>query len=362
MKYKLEHTRQIVFAFIIIPVVVLILTIVFIAIRQNMFEKRFLYTTSLENAIGVSSQTPVLYKGFEIGRIRNFELGDDGMIHVEFYVLKRYNHLMVEESVIYRTTIPITNKTTLEYVRAAQSDNYLKEGSYIISTDFPQGRQLLKRYSPKSSDPIGTIVENIEMLTTELNRDNNADKGALMRILVSTADLISKVDQTLDLLNANLDQMSKLTEGLNREYQPDDGMVLRMVSNLTEISQSIAGQMDDIEQLVSTVNLAAENYADPDSLILRMLDPEGDVLIAPLSSSLYALSGSLQETEKILSSLARANPEILLIINNLNETLSRATLTLEALNNNPLLRKGIPPSRIRSYAPEGRINEVPNEN
>ncbi len=362
MNYKLEHTRQIVYAFIIIPVVVLILTIVFIAIRQNMFEKRFFYSTSLENAIGVSSQTPVLYKGFEIGRVRNFELGDDSMIHVDFYVLKRYHHLIVEESVIYRTTIPITNKTTLEYVRAPHSDIHLEEGNYIISTDMPEGRQLLRRYSPKSSDPIGTIVENIEMLTTELNNDDNADKGALMRILVSAADLSQKADLTLDLLNENLAEMSKLTVGLNREYQPDDGMVLRMVGNLTDISQSIAGQMDEIEHLISTVNLAAQNYAEPDSLIMRMLDPRGDILIAPLSTSLYALSGSLQETEKILSSLSRANPELLLIINNLNDTLSRAALTLEALNNNPLLRKGIPPSRIRSYSPESRIREVPDEN
>ena len=362
MNYKLEHTRQIVYAFIIIPVVVLILTIVFIAIRQNMFEKRFHYSTSFENAIGVSSQTPVLYKGFEIGRVRSFELGDDSFIHVDFYVLKRYQHLIVEESVIYRTTIPITNKTTLEYVRAPESDRSLEEGSYIISTDFAQGRQLLRRYSPKSSDPIGTIVENIEMLTTELNRDDNADKGALMRILVSAADLTQKADLTMDLLNQNLEEMNKLTAGLNREYQPDDGVVLRMVDNLADITQSVSGQMEDIERLVATANLAAENYANPDSLIMKMLDPEGDVLLEPLSSSLYALSGSLQETEKILGSLSRANPEIMLIINNLNDTLARASLTLEALNNNPLLRKGIPPSRIRSYSPEGRIREVPGEN
>jgi phospholipid/cholesterol/gamma-HCH transport system substrate-binding protein len=361
MNYKLEHTRQIVSLFIIIPVVVLIVIVVFIAIRQNMFEKRFYYSTALENAIGVSSQTPVLYKGFEIGRVHHYELDEDGSIGVEFYVLKRYQHLMVEESVIYRTTIPITNMTTLEYVRAPESSQLLAEGEYIVSSDFPEGRRLLRRYAPKSSDPIGTIVENLEMLTTELNQDNNADKGALMRILVSAADLSQKADVTLDLLNDNLREMRTLTTNLNRDQNPESGVILRIMNNLADISESIAGQTDDIERLLATANTAAENYANPDSLIIRMLDPDGNTLISPLSTSLYALSGTLQETEKILGSLARANPELLQIINNLNDTLSKASKTLEALNNNPLLRGGITPSRIKAFAPEGRMDEVPGE-
>ncbi|MCB5259708.1 MAG: MlaD family protein [Candidatus Cloacimonetes bacterium] len=362
MNYKLKHTRKIVLAFIIIPVVVLILTVVSIAIRQNMFEKRFHFRTDLENAIGVSAQTPVLFKGFEIGRVDRFELSDDGKIEVDFYVLKRYRHLMVESSVIYRTTIPIANKTSLEYVRSQSETSLLEEGGYIPSTDFPEGRSLLKVLSPKSSDPIAMIVENIGLLTTEINKDDNADKGVLMRILVNAANAAEKADITLDLLNQNLRELNKITANLNSDHNPDAGVVLRIVNNIADISESISGQTAAIEQLISTANLAASNYANPDSLILKMLDPQGDVLIAPLSSSLYALSGSLQETEKILGSLSRSNPELLLMINNLNEVLEKANKTLEALNNNPLLRKGITPSKIRAFSPEGRIGEVPSEN
>ncbi|MCK9556636.1 MAG: hypothetical protein PHQ78_02905 [Candidatus Cloacimonetes bacterium] len=361
MNYKLKHTHQIVLAFIIIPVMVLILTIVSIAIRQNLFEKRFHFITDLENAIGISAQTPVLYKGFEIGRIDEFSLSEDGSISVDFYVLKRYRHLMVESSVIYRTTIPITNKTTLEYVRAPGAQELLEENSRIPSTDFPEGRALLKIYSPKSSDPIAMIVENIGLLTSEINKDDNADKGALMRILVHAANVSEKAEETLDLLNINLQEMSTLTANLNRDNNADSGVVLRIVNNVADISESLSGQTDELETLIASVNLAAANYANPDSLAIKMLDPTGEVLIAPLSASLQALSGTLQETEKIMGSLSRSNPELLLMINNLNQTLDRANKTLEALNNNPLLRKGISPSVIRDYAPQGRIGEVPGE-
>ncbi len=52
MNYEFEHTGKIVALFIVIPVVMSIAVIAFIAIRQDMFEKRICYKTSPENAIG----------------------------------------------------------------------------------------------------------------------------------------------------------------------------------------------------------------------------------------------------------------------------------------------------------------------
>jgi phospholipid/cholesterol/gamma-HCH transport system substrate-binding protein len=361
MIYKLKHTRHIVTLFIIIPAVVLITTVVFIALKQNMLEKRYHYFSSLENAMGISTQTPVLYKGFEIGRVHSFELNEDGTIKLDFYVLKRYKTFIVQASVLYRTTNPITSKTTLEYVRSTENLSTLEEGAHIPSTDFAEGRSLLRLYLPKASDPIAAIIENIELLTRELNMDDNADKGSLMRILVSVADLSQKADGTLDLLNDNLSQMNTLISNLNSDHNPEDGVILRILNNLADLSESVAGQTEDIERLLATANRAADNYAEPESLIIKMLDPQGDQIFAPLGSSLYTLSATLSDLQKIMASLSRSNPELLLMINNLNETLEKASKTLEGLNNNPLLRKGIPESRIKAFAPDGRFHELPDE-
>lgn len=358
MNYKLRHTPNIVAAFIMVPVLVLVITIVSIAIRQNVFEKRYVYSTTLDNALGVSTQTALLYKGFEIGKVKSFELDKDGSILVKFYVLKRYHTLIRENCVIYRTTIPITNKTTLDYVRGPGEHPVLSEGSHIPSTDFAEGRALLRLYSPKSSDPIAMIIENVGTLTSELNKDHNADKGALMRILVETADLMQKADGTLDLLNHSLGELAYLSSNLNKDHNAGEGVVLRAANNLADITEALAGQTAEMERLIATINEMAENFADPTGLAGKLIDPEGDVLISPLSRSLGLLGDNLVASEAILAGLARANPELLLIINNLNEALEKAALTLEAMNNNPLLRKGIPPSRIRSFAPAARIDQV----
>lgn len=359
MNYKLEHTGKIVTLFIIIPVLVLIAAIVLIAIKQNIFEKRYHYQSTLENAIGISTQTPVLYKGFEIGRVHSFELSAKSQIQIDFYILSRYKDLIVEKSVLYRTTNPITNKTTLEYVRSAEEMEPLAEGGHIPSTDFPEGRALLRQYLPKASDPIAAIIENIELLTRELNMDNNADKGSLMRILVTVADLSEQSQNTLSLMDKNLGELYALLANLNKDHNADSGVILRILNNVADTSESVAEQMTNIQQLLDNTNLLVANYAQPDSMLIRVLDPSGEKLFRPLSSTLYSLSYTMNDLQKIVNSLALSNPELLLLINNLNANLEKSAKTLEALNNNPLLRKAIPESEIKAYAPQGRYHELP---
>ncbi|MEF3694568.1 MAG: hypothetical protein V3576_04390, partial [Candidatus Cloacimonadota bacterium] len=81
----------------------------------------------------------------------------------------------------------------------------------------------------------------------------------------------------------------------------------------------------------------------------------------PLSNVLVTLNASLREAQGILQLVNRNNPEILVMINNLNETMSRASQTLEALNNNPLLRGGITTTDTRSSTGVQRIGELPGE-
>ena len=117
--------------------------------------------------------------------------------------------------------------------------------------------------------------------------------------------------------------------------------------------------MTDLKQLLDNTNYLVSNYAEPDSMIIRILDPSGELIFRPLSATLYSLSDTMSDLQQIVNSLALSNPELLLLIHNLNTNLEKSAKTLEALNNNPLLRKAIPESQIKAYAPQGRYHELP---
>jgi len=360
MSYKTKHTKQIVYAFVVIPLALLIIVAVFIALKQNLFEKKYLYTTMLQNATGISRQTPILYKGFEIGKVKEYELTESGNIRVVFYVLKRYRQIMVNPSAILRITIPITNMTTLEYICDPLSKELLPPESFVPSSDFPEGRALLKTISPEAGDPITGIIENIHKLTTELNRDNNADQGTLARTLFNVANATEELDQLLAEMNSIFAEMSVFTANLNRDGNADAGVVFRTLNNVADISGSLNQQMVRLDTLLIQINKIAANFSDPEGLIVKMIDPCLDLLIQPLSKSLTALHQSLEATAQLLGSLQSNSPQLSILINNLNDTLGQAKHTLEALNNNPILRSGITPSSNRPASFQDRISEFPD--
>jgi phospholipid/cholesterol/gamma-HCH transport system substrate-binding protein len=361
MNYKIKHTKPVVITFVIIPALVLILALIAIAIRQNLFVKKLEFYTTLQNATGISTQTPILYKGFEIGRIKNFELSKAGNIRIEFYVLETYTKSMVDPSVILRQTNPVTSKTTLELIPDPTATKLLKEGATLPCTDFPDGKALLKQISPAHSDPISGIIEDVAYLTKELGRDQNPDAGTIFRILYNAANATEKVDASLIEMQSIMAELNRFMVNMNRDNNADQGALFRILANMADITSSIESQMGEIESIMQSANIAARNYSNPDSLVVRMIDPGGDQIIKPLSNVLVTLNASLREAQSILQVANRNNPEILMMINNLNETMARASQTLEALNNNPILRGGITTTQPKASTGTVRISDLPGE-
>ncbi|MCK9310221.1 MAG: MlaD family protein [Candidatus Cloacimonetes bacterium] len=358
MSYKIKYAKQIVFTFIGFPLIVLIAALVFIAIRQNLLEKKYVYHSTVANALGISTQTPVLYRGFEVGRVRNFSLEDDGNIGIEFYVLKRYNNIMVKGSTLVRSTNPITNKTTLEFIRDPLSQTPIPVEGNIPSSDFKEGMMLLKRIAPQQSDPIAAIISNLAVLTRELNQDNNADQGAIPRLIVNMADASEKANAGLTQAQAIMSELIKLSQNLNRDNNAESGVLMRMINNLANLSQGLNDRLNEVDSILKGMKTTLNNYSRPDSLLIKMLDPNRDLLLTPLSNTLNSLTGATEELGNILGTIN--NPELRLLLNNLNQSLAKARNTLEALNNNPILRKGIAPSQPHIMPPSERMHEVPD--
>lgn len=358
MSNRIKHARQIVIAFVSIPLVVLLAALVFIAIRQNLLEKKYVYHTTLANAMGISTQTPVLYRGFEVGRVRSFVLENDGNIGLKFHILKRYKNIMVKGSVLVRNTSPITGKTTLEFIRDPFSKIPLPDESSVMSSDFPEGKQQLKLIAPQLSDPIAVIIANLATLSSAITEDRNADQGAIPRLLVNMADAAEKANAGMVQAQTALTELARLAVNLNRDNNPDSGVLLRSLNNLADLSEGLNQRLVEVDGIMRGIKEGVENYKQPDSLLIKLIDPQQDMLIKPLSSTLTNLSAAAEEMSGILATVN--NPELRMMLNNLNDNLAKARKTLEALNNNPLLRKGISPQQQMNSPAAKRLHEVNN--
>ena len=90
MSFKFKHAEKITGVFILLAVVILIVGAVVISVSKKTFVKTHVFKTLLSDAAGLSTSTPLSFKGYEIGRVKKFLLDKDNNIDVELGVYKEY--------------------------------------------------------------------------------------------------------------------------------------------------------------------------------------------------------------------------------------------------------------------------------
>lgn len=362
MNYKLKYANQFVATFLIVALVLLISLTVLIAIRQKLFEKKIDYYTKLSDATGLSTQTQLLYKGFEVGTVRSFTLNKDGWIDVHLLIFQKYKSLFYVGSAINRLTSPITNKTQLELIQNIKSKVLIPENSYIASTDTEEGLKIYKELNTgKSSDMITSIMTNLDRLVQELGKDNNPDKGSLFRFLYHLANVTAETEQSIKQVSSLLKEANQFASNLNQDNNADKGSMFRILYNAAEISEKVEKDMVEVDVLLKGLNKTVAEYQSPDSLLIRMLDPSGENLLLPIKEIISSLSTNLKETQQLLEFLNRQKSEISTMVNQINTSLEKAQKTVDALNNNPLLKPGIPKINQPATGTGNRLKELPNE-
>jgi len=314
MKFKFRHTDKIVGVFFFLAIMILLVSLVAIAISQKMLTKKYIFNTRFADATGLSPSTVLKFRGFEIGKVKSFTLNNDNLIDTKIYIYEDYLEKIVVNSAINKSSNPITGKSSLEFLQGPDLTKLLPEGGFLPSLNMPEGQKLLEAgLIEKKGDVISSVLDNVDQLIYKLNQDENADQGAIFRMIYNLANAAEKLDQ-------NMGELTTLLQIMN-----------------SDLKQSL----QNLNLTLDNANLMLTNYSDPEGLLVKMIDPEGDKLIAPLQGSLQQLQKNLEELEKLLSFIQEQSPEISEVIIEGKNSLQTAQKTLEGINNNPLIRGGI---------------------
>jgi len=328
MKFKFNHTDKIVGIFFFVAIIALIFTLLVVAMSKRIFDRKYFFTTRFTDATGLSNTTKLYFKGYEIGRLKRYTLNVSNTIDAEVAIYKEFRDKIVENSAIFKATNPLTGRSTLEFLQGPDWSKILPEKEYIPSLDTPEGQRLLQQgFVKKSGDMIESVIRNVDQLLYNLTQDNNPKSGALFRMIYNLANMTDNLDTVVA-------EASLLMASLNRDNNPEDGTIFRILNNIADISDDFKGTAVQINQLL-------ENYKDPDSLIVKLVDPTGQNLFVPMRETLLSLTQNLTTMNEILEYLYLEMPELSDIIARSRNALQTAQKTLEAVNNNPLLRGGI---------------------
>jgi phospholipid/cholesterol/gamma-HCH transport system substrate-binding protein len=322
MSFKFKHAEKITGIFILIAVIILIVGTVIISVSKKTFVKTHGFRTLLSDAAGLSTATPLSFKGYEIGRVKQFLLDKDNNIEVELGVYKEYREKIVKGSAIYRLNNPITGETSLVLLQPRGPypagvfggiGSVLPEGEYIPSLDMDDGQKLLEEnVIEKSGETVSLIFDEARVFVSNL-RDEFRLKKDTFRIFFENLHGVSE----------SLARNKDFFENLNRLLDPVEGPVFQTLGQFSTISKKLNQSVDQLNEIM-------ENYKDPEGLMTKLFK----VNQQQLNQTLENLNKNLVALHQALTSLRESSPLIA-------DLLDKSRKTLQAINNTPLLRGGI---------------------
>lgn len=323
MEFKFRHTEKIVGGFVFIALAVLIAGIVLIAFSQKLWVKTYTFRTRLAEATGLSTASTLSFKGYEIGRVKRFRLNEENTIDVEFEVYEEFREKMVPGSVIYRQVNPVTGKTSLillyprslsiELAWRGEDTIAQEEGSLIYSLDMREGQlQLENDMVEKSGDTLSIIFEDTRDFISHLREEFQLKKDSFKTAFGQLGDFAQ-----------SLANNKTIFDRLNLLLDPARGPVFTTLARFNQISQGL-------QQATNQLNELLANYKNPDGLANKILQVDQ----TKINGMLENINKNLTALHRVIQTLQEQAPL-------LAEVLSRTEQTLQAINNNPLLRGGI---------------------
>ena len=176
MKFKIKYADQIVGILSLIAIIALIFIIFLIGSTQKWFVPKHNYYTVISSAANISIGKSITYKGFEIGKIKNFSLDDSDKVVVNFYVTDDYRNKVVQNSIIELLSSPLGSSVVFY---PGNSIIPLEDNSFIPERASEEAKKLIveKKVSVvEQTDSINTIlamattlVGDIDTLVKQIN-------------------------------------------------------------------------------------------------------------------------------------------------------------------------------------------------
>ena len=316
MRFRIRFAYQIVGILSVLAVALIILVIFVLGSSQRWFSRDYTYKTYLESADGLSSNMPVLYKGFTIGNVKSFKLTEIDQVEVTFTIFDTYVDRVRIGSLVDLKRSPINLGNSFVFY-AGLGAGQLDDGGTVPMRSSPEGQAYINRHLasvPVDDDAISGIINNVNSLLASLN--------------TLTLEVEAAITGTQD-------------NSIGRILESADRAMLELSLAMGELRTSLDNLLGEIQPIVINLQTLSGSLVDPNGTVASILDSEGTVYTS-LEAALQSFASTLNNVEKTTATLPNQMPQIAAIIFELRIAIQSVQDILTSVSNNPLIRNGIP--------------------
>lgn len=306
--HRLSYTarERLVGLFVLLAVALVIAMLAFNQQTQRLFAKKFILHAYVRNAQGISTDTPVVVSGLDVGNVAAVDITPDNRIALTLKVLEKYHRLIRSDSHAALSKLSVLGNAAIEISAGSPDKPEIANGATLGLEEPLSVDQIMAQVAPvleevkatiarlgavsQQIDPreVGQIVRNLAAVSTNLKTISAqvaSGQGAAGKLLFDKA-AGENTAAAVRALAATLEQ----TQARLREIQP-------LAKNASAASGELPALLDQTRKLVTQLNTTIGSVNDqlqalPDMVMRtrRILDQTDQTLQAiqntwPISSS-----------------------------------------------------------------------------
>lgn len=243
--------------FVIITLLLIIAFVGYVAFKKDVFSKVHTFTFSSKSGDGFSEGMPLVFAGFQIGKVQSLELSDSGTVLIKISVPERHIKWTRSDSIFILERPLIGSPKIVVYTENLNSAVLTTEmRPKIFSVDnideaIQQFRPILQK--------AGTILDNIVTISTNLSRRNT-----LLEMAVGDRESVNSINELLKKskdIGYELDSILKNAHSLTQKTDRDIFGTEGLLATIRIILVDVSGKLKTLEAAVNDVPKISSNVS-----------------------------------------------------------------------------------------------------
>ncbi len=280
-RFLADSMRRQVGWFVLIGLGTLVLALIVISFRTDVFAKKFYLSLSPESATSFYEGQPVKFQGFTIGRVADIELLEHGKVNISLRLLDRYRSMLHQEATAQLTKEGLIGEQIVAVTAGNANLPLLRDGDAIDYETEASLEQLLSDLKPAVANA-DVLLRELAQLAVWLNDPYGSFRTTMTGLGDAAGGLKGeRVGQAIDRLNAALAHIETVAGGMAK----------------TDVAGKLSTSLGSLSVVMKNI--------EPMSEELRTQGPEMVKHLQELSASLRTVSADLEEMTPELPGLAR---------------------------------------------------------
>jgi len=264
--------------FVMLGIGVLLLLLLVVSIRTNVFSKQFYVYFFPPSAGSFYEGQPVKFQGFAIGHVDQIELEEQGKVKITLKLLDRYRHMIHKTSIARVIKEGLIGEQVVEVTAGDEKKSAILEGDILGYESEASFEQLLADLKPAVSNA-NVLLGELASLAKWMN-DPDGDVRVAMSGLRNVTEGIrdGKLEAMIKQFTGTLKNLQKFAEDLNQQHVAKElsrslKMMAKILNDLEPFSEAMGEQgtatvenmnslLENVDQLSKSLNIVASDLSE----------------------------------------------------------------------------------------------------